>query len=178
MNWKIAALLACAMAAAPAALAQTMLKPAGGDAGVDYWGKPLPKASMRRLEPELEEALVGVLAIENLLLEAEELCRRTLPTSFSRYRTAASNWRQRNSAVLGHSRRVLAEAVNASQRRYVQAAVKESNERSIGPMLKAPAESRMKWCDSSFRGIDNGDLDFAGMPKLAKPLMSYRSGTR
>jgi hypothetical protein len=126
------------------------------------------------LDPAVDKAMVGVMGMEDLVRQTEDLCLRTLPTSFKRYNTAAANWKQRNAAVVAQQRRVLSEAFDASKRQLIEAAVKAGNQKNLAPILNAPTFSKIKWCDQSSDEINSGVMDVHNKPNLASPLLNYR----
>lgn len=125
-------------------------------------------------DPKLEKAVVGILGLEDLVAQTEEICQRTLPTSFKRYSTAEP-WKQRNAALLAQARRALSEAFNDSERQIVQSGVKARNAEILSPVTKAPTASKIKWCDQSADEINSGRMDLSNKPDLSTPLMNYRS---
>ena len=131
-------------------------------------------AAPQALDPAVEKALIGVMGMEDMVLQTEELCLRALPTSFKKYSTATTNWKQRNAAVLAQQRRVLAEAIGPSQRQLIEGALKVKNQRMLAPILNAPMASKIKWCDQSSDEINSGAMDVHNNEKLAPPLMNYR----
>ncbi|MGZ3256794.1 MAG: DUF4124 domain-containing protein [Usitatibacter sp.] len=134
---------------------------------------PGPQAA-QALDPAVEKALIGVMGMEDLVLQTESLCLQALPTSFKKYTTSTSNWKQRNAAVLAQQRRVLSEAVSPSQRQLIEGALKVKNQRMLVPIVNAPMASKIKWCDESSDEINGGKMDVYNNEKLAPPLMNYR----
>jgi hypothetical protein len=126
-------------------------------------------------DPALEKAVVGVMGIADLVVQMEDLCSRTLPTSFKKYNGAAAGWNQRNAAVVAQQRRVLSDAFDASQRQRLELAAKEKNQQTLAPVLTAPMASKIKWCDQSVDEINRGGMDVHNRPNLSSPLMGYRS---
>ena len=76
----------------------------------DLHGKPNPLATLATHqpkpsydarnalagEPAVEKSLIAVMGMENLVQQTDLLCKKTRPTAFKTYDTAAVNWRQRN----------------------------------------------------------------------------------
>jgi hypothetical protein len=125
-------------------------------------------------DPELEKAVVGVMGIADLVVQMEDLCSRTLPTSFKKYSGATAVWNQRNAAVVAQQRRVLSEAFDASQRQRLEAAVREKNQQTLAPVFSAAAAQKINWCDRSVDDINKGAMDLNSKPNLSGPLMGYR----
>jgi hypothetical protein len=127
-----------------------------------------------RIDPVLERALVRVMGNEDLLSRTEEVCQRTLPTSFKKYNAAATSWKQRNAAVLAQYRQVMSEGVTESQRQLIEARVKSINDPNMAIVANAPVASRITWCDKSFEEIRSGKIDLHDAPDVSGPLMNYR----
>lgn len=131
-------------------------------------------ATPAALDPAVEKALIGVMGMEDLVLQTEDLCLQALPTSFKRYSTATANWKQRNAAILAQQRRVLSEAISPSQRQLIEGALKVKNQRMLAPIHNAPMASKIQWCDQSSDEINGGKMDVYNNEKLSPPLMNYR----
>lgn len=108
---------------------------------------------------ELGQAIVGVLAFEDLVQQARSLCVSTLPTSFRKYDDAASAWRQRNADILKKARAAMVQALTAEQRNALQKVVEDKNRQQMEVVVKAPTASRIKWCDQSADEINRGVMD-------------------
>jgi hypothetical protein len=127
------------------------------------------------VDPAIEKAVIGVLGLEDLVLQTEDICIRALPTSMRKYGDAAAGWKQRNGAVVTQMRSVLSQAFVASQRQLIEAGVKSRNQQALSSVVNAPTASKIKWCDQSSDDINKGTLDPARKDNLASPLMNYRS---
>lgn len=137
--------------------------------------QPKPQAPAQMvIDPALVGAVFGVMGFEDLVLQTERICTQTLPTSMKRYSGATQVWRQRNASVLARYQQVLAKAITPVHRKQLEAEVKARNEKSLSPVVKAPAASRISWCDKSGDLIGKGDMDVHNKPALAGPLMGYR----
>ncbi|HCT40167.1 MAG TPA: hypothetical protein DF427_03110 [Moraxellaceae bacterium] len=137
--------------------------------------QPKPQApAQMAIDPALVGAVFGVMGFEDLVLQTERICTQTLPTSMKRYSGATQVWRQRNASVLARYQQVLAKAITPVHRKQLEAEVKTRNEKSLLPVVKAPAASRISWCDKSGDLIGRGDMDVHNKPALAGPLLGYR----
>lgn len=136
--------------------------------------QPQPQPVQMVIDPALVGAVFGVMGFEDLVMQTERICIQTLPTSMTRYSGATQVWRQRNASVLVRYQQVLAKAITPTHRKQLEAEVKARNEKSLSPVVKAPAASRISWCDKSGDLIGKGDMDVHNKPALAGPLMSYR----
>jgi hypothetical protein len=125
------------------------------------------------VDPAVEKAVIAVLALEDLAMQTEALCLRTLPTSFKRYSTV-DGWRQRNAAILARAKLVLAEAFIPADRQLIETGVKGRNVQTLAPVVAAPTASRIKWCDESADEISSGRMDPNRKENLSTPLMSYK----
>ncbi len=130
-----------------------------------------PVATADRL---VEGAVIGVLGIDDLVRRTEDLCTRTLPTSYKRYSSATDGWKQRNAAVVSQAHRVLSQAFTLSERQNIEAGLLAMNEQKFARVVDAPRASKISWCDRSTDEIGSGAMDVHGNPNLAPPLMSYR----
>ena len=130
--------------------------------------------SVDRLDPVLERALTRVMAYEDLLKRTEQVCLRTLPTSFKKYSAAANSWKQRNAKIMEQYRKVMAEGVTDAQRRILEGRVQSTNEASMAVVVSAEQASRIKWCDQSYGEIGGGKMDLHDEPAVAGPLMGYQ----
>jgi hypothetical protein len=135
---------------------------------------PASASAAPAMDPALEKAVIVVMSYEDLVQRMEDVCTRTLITSFKKYNTAAVNWRQRNAALVSQSRRVLSDAFNASQRQNIEAGVKAKNQQIFEPVLSGSTAAKIKWCDQSADEINNGVMDVQNKPNLSSPLMNYR----
>ena len=126
----------------------------------------------------LEGAIIGVLGIEDIVKHTEELCIKTLPTSLRKYSDAASDWRQRNAAIVTRAHQVLGKnfdvVYGAGSEQRLQMAIRDKNVGMFEPIVIAPAAARIKWCDQSVEEMQNGAMDVYDKPKLSEPLLSYR----
>ena len=126
------------------------------------------------VDEALEKAVIGVMGYDDLVRQAEDVCMRTLPTSFKKYSAATNGWKQRNAVILSQQQRVLSQAFSASQRQVMQAGVRTRNQQMFAPILDAPAASKIKWCDQTVDEINNGAMDVHNKPNLSLPLTNYR----
>lgn len=147
---------------------------AGAKIALPREAPPVEAPAAQALDPAVEKALIGVMGMEDLVLQTEYLCLQALPTSFKKYTTSTTNWKQRNAAVLAQQRRVLSEAISPSQRQLIEGALKVKNQRMLAPVLNAPMASKIKWCDESSDEINGGKMDVYNNEKLAPALMNYR----
>jgi hypothetical protein len=135
---------------------------------------PAAEAAAAAPDPALEGAVIGVLGIEDLLRQSQELCTRALPTSFKRYTEPVAAWEQRNAATLAQARSALERAFAPPQRETIRAGVKLKNQGSLDAVAQAPLGAKIKWCDRNADELANGVLDVHNKPKLTAPLASYR----
>lgn len=136
-------------------------------------GQSTPMTKMP-LDPAVDKAMIGVMGLEDLVRQMDDLCTRTLPTSFKKYNTASTNWNQRNAEIVAQQRRVLADTATPAERRLIEAGVKAKTQQAMAAVINAPMASKIKWCDQSAEEINNGALDPRNKPNLSNPLMNYR----
>jgi len=161
--------------------------PVAADAPVSQGSKSATAKKAQRVEaprndapatPEvdavLEKAVTAVMGYDDLVRQAEDVCMRTLPTSFKKYSAATNGWKQRNAVILSQQQRVLSQAFSASQRQVMEAGVRTRNQQMFAPILSAPTASKIKWCDQTVDEINNGAMDVHNKPNLSMPLMNYR----
>lgn len=125
------------------------------------------------VDPALQKAVVAALANESLVAQMEDICLRTLPTSFKRY-TVSEAWKQRNVALLNKMRMVLADNFAGAQRVSINTAMKADVEKVLGPVDKATPAARTKWCDKSSDEVTKGVMDLAANPVVSQPLTAYK----
>lgn len=128
--------------------------------------------------PELEKAVTGVMGLEDLVQQTEDLCLRTLPTSFKKYNAATDGWKKRNAPILDQQRRVLADMMPPPQRQLIEAAIKAKTQQLLAPVNSASAAARIKWCDQSMDEVSKGAMDPSSKPHLLAPLMAYNVQAR
>lgn len=128
--------------------------------------------------PELEKAVTGVMGLEDLVHQTEDLCLRTLPTSFKKYNAATDGWKKRNAPILAQQRRVLADMMPPPQRQLIEAAIKAKTQQLLAPVNSASAAARIKWCDQSMDEVSKGAMDPSSKPHLLAPLMAYNVQAR
>ena len=130
--------------------------------------------AMPAVDGAVKKAVIGVMGYDDLVRQAEDVCMRTLPTSFKKYSAATNGWKQRNAVILSQYQRVLSQAFSASQRQAMAASVRTRNQQMFAPILDAPVASKIKWCDQTADEINNGAMDVHNKPNLSLPLMNYR----
>ena len=130
------------------------------------------------IEPALEGAVIGVLGIEDIVKHTEELCIKTLPTSFRKYSDASGDWQRRNAAIVTRAHQLVSKnfdttyGVGTEQR--LKDAIRTKNAAMFEPIASAPMASRIKWCDHSVDEMTSGAMDVYDKPKLSEPLLAYR----
>lgn len=122
------------------------------------------------IDAVLGQAIVGVLAFEDLVQQARSLCVSTLPTSFRKYDDAANGWRQRNADVLQQTRLVMAQRLSAEQRQKFEKIVEDKTHQQMDVVVKAPTASRIKWCDQSMDEVTRGVMDPKNKPAWVAAL--------
>jgi hypothetical protein len=129
-----------------------------------------------RVDPEMESAVIGVLGIEDLVRKTEDLCLRSVPTSFKRYSGAAEGWRLRNTSFVAQAHHVLETQFDSAHRQLMERGVDQRNVGVFSKVTTAPAASKISWCDRSIDEIKAGTMDFRNKDKLASPLMKIPGG--
>lgn len=126
----------------------------------------------------LEGAIIGVLGIEDIVRQTEDLCTKALPTSFGKYSQAASEWRRRNRVVVMQAHHAIAQGFNsgngADTEQRIENAIRLKNQGMFQPILQASTADKIRWCDNSVDEIHAGSMDFAGKVKLTEPLRGFR----
>jgi hypothetical protein len=123
----------------------------------------------------LEGAIIGVMGMESLVLQTEEACVNTLPTSMKRYSGAGTGWRERNATLIAQQRKLLATVFDADKRRLIVIGIKTKNDASFVPFKAANMAAKIKWCDQSIKEIESGAMDVFNNPKLGPPIMNYKA---
>ncbi len=123
----------------------------------------------------LEGAIIGVMGMESLVLQTEQACVNTLPTSMKRYSGAATGWRERNAGLISQQRRLLATVFDADKRRLIVMGIKNKNDNAFVPFKTANMAAKINWCDQSMKEIESGAMDVFNNPKLAPPIMNYQA---
>ncbi len=131
--------------------------------------------AIQPVDPALESAIIGVLGYEDLVMRAEQICTRVLPTSYQRYGGAADSWKARNGPLVAQARRALTDTANATARQLIEAGIRNKNAGLLTQVEGAPAASRITWCDRSFDEIAKGVMDAQNNPKFMTPLANYRA---
>ncbi|MFP5430501.1 MAG: hypothetical protein ACLGHE_05915 [Gammaproteobacteria bacterium] len=150
----------------PAARAAEAYRAKRAAAAVTPPATPAPAA----MSPELAQAIVGAMGLEDLVAQSERLCIQTLPTSFKRYNAAASDWGRRNLPALARTRS-LVQTMTSDQRVGLTALVKQQTASALAVVEKASMHARIKWCDQSVGEINEGKLDVANKPAVWGALM-------
>lgn len=125
-------------------------------------------------DPALEQAVIGVLGIENLVRQTETICFNAFPTHAKKYLDAADQWRQRNGDTVSLAQRVLALAFAAKDRQLIEAGIRSNNQQQLSGVTSAPTASKINWCDRSSGEIANGVMDVHNKQKFISPLQNYR----
>lgn len=139
-------------------------------------GPATPAPAPAAPDPALGQAIIGVLAFEDLVQQTEKLCISTLPTSLKKYGAAADGWRQRNAAILQQARAVMANALSAEQRRSLEKVVEEKSTQQMTEVVRASTPARIKWCDRSAEEINQGVLDPKSRQAWAGALQRAQTG--
>ncbi|TXG80513.1 MAG: DUF4124 domain-containing protein [Rhodocyclaceae bacterium] len=130
--------------------------------------------AIQPVDPALESAIIGVLGYEDLVMRAEQICTRVLPTSYQRYGSAADSWKARNGSLVAQARRALTDTANATARQLIEVGIRNKNAGLLAQVEAAPAASKITWCDRSFDEIAKGVMDAHNNPKFMTPLANYR----
>lgn len=130
-------------------------------------------AAAAKIDPAVEGAIIGVLGIEDLVRQTEDICLKALPTSFKRYSGAADGWRQRNAAMVRQARQALAKEFSAAEGRLIESGIQTKNRGMFAPVLNASMKAKIDWCDQSAGEMEKGGMDVNSKPKLYGPLKNY-----
>lgn len=132
----------------------------------------------KAIDPALEGAVIGVLGIEDIVKHTEELCIKTLPTSFRKYSDASADWQRRNAALVTRAHQLVSKNFDATYgagtEQRLKDAIRTKNAAMFEPIASAPMASRIKWCDHSADEMASGAMDVYDKPKLSEPLLAYR----
>lgn len=126
-------------------------------------------------DPALEQAVIGVLGIEDLVRRTETTCLNALPTQAKKYLGAAERWRQRNGDTVSQAKRALAQAFAAQHRQVIETSIRSNNQQQLSGVTSAPMASKISWCDRSSEEIANGAMDVHNKQKFISPLQNYRA---
>ena len=118
-----------------------------------------------------ETAVVGILGIEDLVQRSYDFCTGVLPTSVVRYGNAADGWRDRNAKATMKMRRALNQTFNGPQQKSMIEGVKARNQKQLAPVVSAPKEAQIKWCDQTASEIESKALDIKDT--LLAPLATF-----
>ncbi len=129
-----------------------------------------PVVSAALPDTALEGAVIGVLGIADVVRQTQTICVNTLPASFAKYDAAVQRWNERNAALVARARDALQTRFDAAARETIEIGIRQKNEGVFTPVVEAPANSRIGWCDKSFAAIVDGTMDVHNNPKLAGPL--------
>ena len=124
----------------------------------------------KTIDPALEGAVIGVLGIEDIVKHTEELCIKTLPTSFRKYSDASTDWQRRNAAIVTRAHQLVSKNFDATYgagtEQRLKDAIRTKNTGMFEPIASAPMASRIKWCDRSADEMSNGAMDVYDKPKF------------
>jgi hypothetical protein len=130
------------------------------------------------IDPALEVAVTGVLGVEDIVKHTEELCIKTLPTSFRKYSDASTDWQRRNAAIVTRAHQLVSKNFDATYgvgtEQRLKDAIRIRTAAMFEPIASAPMASRIKWCDRSADEMASGVMDVYDKPKLSEPLLAYR----
>jgi hypothetical protein len=118
-----------------------------------------------------ETAVVGILGIEDLVQRSYDFCSGVLPTSAVRYGNAVDGWRDRNVKATAKMRRALMQTFSGPQQKTMLEGVRARNQRQLDPVVSAPKDAQIKWCDQTASEIESKALDIKDT--LLAPLANY-----
>jgi len=188
-------LVLLATTAACSAFAQTIYKTIGPDGKPVYSDKPPTNPASKysvigaqpgqaaqpgqtpasgKFDPDVEKAVIEVMATDDLVQQTESLCARARPDSSEKFSKAATNWKKRNARLLTHQRRVLLEAFSAGERQAIEAKVRARTSEALAASSKHGPYSKSPWCEESLAQINSGSMDVASKPHISSPLVNYR----
>ncbi len=121
-------------------------------------------------EAALEEAVIGVLGMEDAVRRTETICVSMHPSAARRYSGAVDDWARRNARTVLVARRVLTREFDVPTRERIEAGVREHNAVRFDAVRDAPDARRIAWCDRSVAEMAAGQMDVHDRPKLAGPL--------
>lgn len=136
--------------------------------------QPGPAPTSGQGDPELEKALVEVMATHELVQQTEEHCVKARPAAAEKYNKAAESWKKRNARVLTHQRRVLLEAFRPAERDAIQAKVKARTREAMAGSTEHGPYAKGTWCEESLAQINSGSMDVASRPAVSSPLVNYK----
>jgi Domain of unknown function (DUF4124) len=125
------------------------------------------------VDHDLEKSVFAVLGYEDMVQQTTAVCAKIQPEENKKHDAVLTNWTQRNTAVLTHNKRVLAEAFGSSQRLFMAENTKALNQTNIDQILKSPESARVKWCEQTALEVNRGDSDFKNKPAMTAALMNY-----
>lgn len=121
----------------------------------------------------VEDAVIGVLGIEDLVSRMENTCAPVATSSVARYHEAAAQWRARNGRTVAGARRALSTVFEPARQMRIRSAIDASNRQMFASVLGSSSADRLKWCEGSAGEIDDGRLDVHNKLRLAGPLENY-----
>lgn len=128
-----------------------------------------------RVDPQLLEAVVGVLTQRDLMPRLDEICSSIDPAGRDRWHAGAAGWKVRNAQYVSQAERVLAIAVPAARRAGVATRVDEGALRLAAPGMEGPPAARRRWCEDTTSRLNEGSLDLRTRTEWVDPLMSYQA---
>jgi hypothetical protein len=191
MGWQNGLLGALAIVAASAAFGQTIYKTIGPDGKPVYSDKPptnpatkysvigappgqTPPAVSGKPDSNIENAVIEVMATDDLVQRTEALCVKARPDAAEKYNKSATAWKKRNARLLTVQRRVLLEAFSPAERSAIEAKVSARTREALAAASKHGPYTQSPWCEESLATINSGSMDVASKPDISKPLLNYR----
>lgn len=148
-------------------------QPEPAEAGQAKPGQAKP-AQPSTVDPDLKNAVIAVMAADDLVRRYGEVCSRAAPASAVHFKEAMGTWRKRNARIVAQQQRVLSEAFTPAERAAVEAVVKAKNQRVLDSFSRASEKEKPAWCNESLKEISNGSLDVYGKRDVSGPLAKYR----
>jgi hypothetical protein len=136
-------------------------------------GQPKP-AQPSTVDPDLENAVIAVMAADDLVRRYGEVCSRAAPASAVHLKEAIETWRKRNGRIVAQQQRILSEAFTPAERAAAEAVVKAKNQRVLDSLSRASEKEKPAWCNESLAEISNGSLDVYAKRDVSGPLAKFR----
>ncbi len=132
------------------------------------------KPATRVSHQELEGALIGVLGIENLVMQTEAMCIRTEPSAQKKYSDSANGWKLRNAVTVDLAHQLFSEVFAPAKRQGIESIIHSKNELDMAIIEDSPMPHRIQWCNKSAAKMKDGEIDVYNNSSLTTPLKKYR----
>jgi hypothetical protein len=171
--------------AEPAAGGPAVAQPAGSGSSKQAAKKALPKdkgqaeaapaqaSPAPEIDPALEKSVLVLMGYENIVAEFQDICLKTLPTSFKKYDGAAQKWKERHADLLARYPAVLRDFYTPSIQAGLRSGSQNLTRKNMANIYSAPAAARIKWCDDNADSINAGSVDMVGKEHYTRPLLAY-----